>query len=105
MKIFDIIAKKLNKKSTKDSSVMTNPVNMEVAENEFLNRMSKHALNLYEKQCDIKKFSKLVLSNPENTSHNEMVEALLKENVLDPLSDEVIKELANNDALLDDLGL
>ena len=60
MKILDIIAKKLNIKNSKDASVMTNPVNSVTTENEFLNRMSKHALNLYEKQCDIKKFSKYI---------------------------------------------
>jgi hypothetical protein len=67
--------------------------------------MSKHALKLHEKQCDIKNFTKLVLSDPENTTHNERVEQLLKEDVLDPLSDKVIEELSNNKELWKDLGL
>ena len=38
-----------------------------------------------------------MLSDPENTSHNKLVEDLLKDNVFDPLEDKVIEELANND--------
>ena len=106
MKIFDIIAKKLNIKTKTDTAPVSNPiVGGNTENNEFLVRMSKHAVNLYERQCDVKNFSKLVLSDPENTSHNELVEALLKKDVLDPLSDEVIKELSDNEDLLRDLDL
>ena len=107
MNILDKIAKKFNIKSISSKSTVTNPIDKKSSdvENEFLARMSKHALNLYEKQCDIKNFTKLVLSDPENTSHNQLVENLLKDNVFDPLEDKVIEELANNEDLLKDLGL
>ncbi len=107
MNILDKIAKKFNIKGNYPQSAVTNPIEKKnsAAENEFLARMSKHAINLYEKQCDIKNFTKLVLSDPENTSHNQLVEDLLKDNVFDPLEDKVIEELANNEDLLKDLGL
>lgn len=105
MNIFDMITKKLNiKVSSRSVNGATNPI-VENEENEFLNTMAKHALKLHEKQCDIKNFTKLALSDPENTSHNERVEQLLKEGVFDPLEDAVIKELAENKELWDDLGL
>lgn len=82
MKIFDMLAQKLNIKNSKHQIAgATNPIE-ENSGNEFLNTMSKHALKLYEKQCDIKNFTKLALSDPENTSHNERVEQLLKDGVL-----------------------
>lgn len=105
MKIFDMLAQKLNIRNSKHQlNGATNPIE-ENNGNEFLNTMSKHALKLYEKQCDIKNFTKLALSDPENTSHNEMVEQLLKDGVFDPLEDTVIEELAKNKELWDDLGL
>ncbi|MBR6099158.1 hypothetical protein IKP85_05365 [bacterium] len=105
MKIFDMLAQKLNIKNSKHQIAgATNPIE-ENSGNEFLNTMSKHALKLYEKQCDIKNFTKLALSDPENTSHNERVEQLLKDGVFDPLEDTVIEELAKNKELWDDLGL
>ena len=107
MNILDKLVKKLSIKNTPVQSAVTNPIDKKTGdvENEFLARMSKHALNLYEKQCDIKNFTKLVLSDPENKSHNELVEKLLNENVIDPLSDKVIEELASNKDLMKDLGL
>ena len=106
MKLFDMLAKKLNIRDQGQNIVsgrVSNPLSD--TGNEFINRMSKHALKLYEKQCDIKNFTKLAMSDPENTSHNELVEKLLKEDVLDPLSDEIIHKLVNNKDFLDDLGL
>lgn len=105
MKIFDKLAKKLNIKGGKLSvKGVTAPIDGNV-ESEFLNSMSKHALKLYEKKCEIKHFTKLALSDPENNSHNERVEQLLKDGVFDPLEDKVIEELSKNKKLLEDLGL
>ena len=105
MDIFDILSKRILQKKTKvGCSSVTTPVEGVEAENRFLYKMSNNALNLYEKKCDIKNFTKLVLSNPENTSHNEIVKELFKDNVLDPLEDEIIKNLADNKELLKDLG-
>ena len=62
-------------------------------------------LYFYEKQCDIKNFTKLVLSDPENTSHNKIVEDLFKSGAKDPLENEKLTQLAENSKLLKDLGL
>lgn len=105
MKFFDKIIKNRNTKNIKRSTKgVTNPI-ADSQDNEFLTCMSKHALNLYERKCDINNFTKLVLSDPENTTQNERVEQLLKEGVFDPLEDVVIEELARNKKLLDDLDL
>ena len=108
MNIFDILSKKLSSKVSKSGSqyaTNTFDCNCDSLENRFLSKMSNNALNLYEKQCEIKNLTKLVLSNPENTSHNDLVAELLKDNILDPLEDDVIKNLAENKELLDDLDL
>ena len=108
MNIFDMISQKFNKKVLKaNSSCTTNPLDCNVSDlnSAFMNKMSERALNLYERQCDIKNFTKLAMSDPENQSHNELVEKLLKEDILDPLSDEVIRELSSNEDLLRDLNL
>lgn len=73
--------------------------------NEFLKNLSKKAVELYEKQTDINNFSKLVLSNPENHSHNEMVSKLFEDVVADPFVDDKLAELADNQKFLKDLGL
>ena len=108
MKLFKQLSEKLSTKGKKVSNQgMIKPidVNFDIAKNEFLDNLTKHAVKLYEKKCDIKNFSKLVLSNPENTSHNELVEELFQKGVIDPLEDEKLEKLADNSRFLRDLGL
>ena len=73
--------------------------------NEYYKKISQKAVELYERQTEINNFSKLVLSNPENTNHNEMVNELFNDGVADPFVDEKLANLANNQKLLKDLGL
>ncbi len=104
MNLLEQLAKKLNIRQGKGfSNAVTVP--QKGSGQEFLNSLSKHALKLYEKQTDIKNFTKLVLSDPENTSHNQMVENLFSKGVRDPLENDKIAELAENSKLLKDLGL
>ena len=106
MKLFHMLAQKLNiRKQNSNTSFDGATCPFSDTGNEFINKMSKHALKLYERQSDIKNFTKLALSDPENTSHNELVEKLLSENVIDPLADEVIARLSDNEDLLNDLDL
>ncbi len=65
----------------------------------LLKSLSERALNLYQKRTDIKKFTKLALSNPDDFSHNELV----KEKELDEY--DLLFDLANNEEFLKDLGL
>ncbi len=108
MKLFKQLSQKLNinsKKALNQGMIKPFDVNFDTSKNEFLDSLSKHALKLYEKKCDIKNFTKLVLSDPENTSHNDIVKELFNDNIKDPLENKKLEELANNDKLLKDLGL
>lgn len=108
MKIFKMISEKFNSKNKKIvTGGMTTPVelNFDAEKNEFLDNLSKKAVKLYEKQTDIKNFSQLVLSDPENTSHIDRVNELKQKGIVDPLEDEKLEKLANNSKFLRDLGL
>ena len=64
----------------------------------LLKKLSERALKLYEKKTDIKKFTKLVLSDPEDLSHNKLVEEQKDEY-------DILFDLTNNEEFLKDLGL
>lgn len=104
--MFEKLAKKLKSQYMEHNfSPMTSPLKDD--ENvSALKKMSKHALNLYERKTDINNFTKLVLSNPENDSHNKIVDDLFaKDGKINPFSDEALFELSENSSFLEDLGL
>lgn len=107
MELFKKLSEKLSTKGKKSFNGMIKPIDVDfdTSKNEFLDGLSKRALKLYEKQHDIKKFSQLVLSDPENTSHNELVDDLFGKGIADPLEDEKLERLADNSRFLKDLGL
>lgn len=67
--------------------------------------ISSRAIQMYERELDIKNFTQLATSNPENTNHNEMVEELFSKGIVDVFEDSTIAALSTNKSLLDDLGL
>lgn len=67
--------------------------------------ISDEAVNLYQKEQDIKQFNALAMSDPEDLSHEEIIAGLFGNGASDPLSDEAMKELSGNQKLLDDLSL
>lgn len=76
------------------------------AKKSFLDRLSKHALEEYEKKMTIKKFTKLTLSDPEDFSHNDIFDKLFRSGkVVDIASNSNIKSLSANPKILKDLGL
>lgn len=78
----------------------------EEAKANFLKGMSKHALNLYERKTDISNFTRLALSNPENNSHEDIVDELFgKDKIIDPFSENAIFALSENQRFLKDLDL
>lgn len=91
------------------SGVATNPIN-----NPYKNidrsllidetAISDEAVNLYQKEQDVKQFTSLAMSDPDNLSHEEIIANLFSNGVSDPFSDESIQELAGNQKLLDDLS-
>ena len=106
--MFKRLAKQLKTERAENSYFpMSSPVNSlkEQTKSSFLRSLSKHALNLYERKTDINNFTRLALSDPENTSHNQMVEKLFEEGVADPFVDDKLADLANNQKFLKDLGL
>ncbi|MBQ7126405.1 hypothetical protein IJO12_04895 [bacterium] len=67
--------------------------------------ISLDAIKLFERDCDIKKFNNIALSNPEDNSHLERMKELFADGVVDAFEDDVFAELLNSSKLLDDLGL
>lgn len=105
--MFKKLVQKLNIDKSKSSSAAINPIDVDFDDrkHDFLNKLTKNALNLYEKKCDIKNFTKLALSDPENTSHNDIVNELFSKGIIDPADDEKLLELSDNRRFLKDLGL
>lgn len=105
--MFKKLAKKLTKERKNFSNVATNPldVDFESKKSIFLDKLTKTAVNIYERNSDVKNFSKLVLSNPENNSHNKIMEELFSKGVVDASDDEKLLELSDNTRFLRDLGL
>ena len=105
--LFKKLAQKLNTQKPSSTAGMNNPIetDYDISKNKFLGNLTKNALKMYERRCDVKNFSKLVLSNPENTSHNDMAEELFAKGVIDPFEDDKLAHLADNKTLLKDLGL
>ena len=99
--------KKITKKNPNNSNLVTNPfVTNPLAEPDLLpNAFTKKAVELYEKQTDIKKFTDLVLQGDvtEEFLNNTQAELMLKD-VFNPFSDESYRKLAQNEKLLSDLA-
>ena len=73
--------------------------------NVFFKKMSERAVELYEHKSDVNKFSEMVLSDPENTSHNDIMQDLFSNGVIDPFEESKLSELTDNKKFLRDLGL
>lgn len=105
--MFKKLAQKLNLEKKKHSSAAINPldVDFEGRKSVFLDKLTRTAVNMYERKCDIKNFTKLALSDPENDSHNKIMDELFAKGVIDPSEDEKLQELSDNTRFLKDLGL
>ena len=84
--------------SAKQNSVSKNPY---VDKTEI----SSNALELFQKDCDIKKFNKIALSDESDLSHLERMNELFANGVVDVFEDDVFEELSQNKKLLNDLEL
>ena len=67
--------------------------------------ISNEAVNLYQKEQDVKQFTSLAMSNPEDLSHEQIIANLFEKGVSDVFSNQAISELSNNQNLLKDLSL
>ncbi len=93
----------IQKSRTESAAISPFEAQKREREKQFLNKLCGHALNLYERKSDIKKFTKLALSDTENTDYVERVEALDGISVL--FSETELSKLEENEKLLKDLGL
>ena len=92
------------------SGVVTNPINnpyKNVDKNLLIDEtaISNDAVNLYQKEQDVKQFNNLALSDPQDLSHEDIISNLFDKGVSDPFSDEVLTSLSGNKNLLSDLSL
>ena len=67
--------------------------------------ISNKAMQMYQRELDIKNFTQLATSDPENTSHEKLMEELFSKGVVDVFEDSTIASLSTNKSLIDDLGL
>lgn len=92
------------------NGVVTNPINnpYKNADKNLLideTAISDQALKLYEHEQDVKQFTDLAMSDPQDLSHEEIIANLFAGGVNDLLSDETLSELSENPSLLNDLEL
>lgn len=105
--MFKKLAQKLIQERQKHSNAATNPLNVDFDDKKklFLNKLTKSTVDMYERHCDVKNFSRLVLSDPENNSHDRLMNELFAQGVIDPAEDEKLLKLSDNSRFLRDLGL
>lgn len=92
------------------SGVVTNPISnpyKDIDRSLLIDEtaISSEAVNLYEREQDIKQFNSLAMSNPEDLSHEEIISNLFNNGVSDPLAEEATASLSSNERLWEDLGL
>ena len=67
--------------------------------------ISANAMELFQKDVDIKKFTQILTENPDDNSHLERMQELFNDGVVDVFEDDVLESLVTNSKLWDDLGL
>ena len=65
--------------------------------------ISSNAMELFRRDLDVKKFTQIATSNPEDKSYLDRMQELFSEGVIDAFEDDVIEELVTNKKLWDDL--
>ena len=67
--------------------------------------ISSNAMELFQKDCDIKKFNKIAMSDENDFSYLERMQELFADGIIDTYEDDVMSEIANNPKLWSDLEL
>ena len=65
--------------------------------------ISSDAMKLFQKDLDIKNFTKLILDSKDDISYLEKMNELFKDGVVDPYEEDILSELASNPKLLNDI--
>lgn len=66
--------------------------------------ISNEAMNLYQKEQDVKKFTSLVLSDDSDMSHLALIEQAFSSGVKSPFTDDMLETLLSNQKFLDDIN-
>lgn len=105
--MFKNLAKKLNAEHEKVVGSATVPIsiNYDRRSQLFLDKLSRHAVDLYEREQDVKKFTELALGTADTEVDNNLINRLFSKGVIDPFQDKKLNELSSNQRFLKDLGL
>lgn len=78
-----------------------------MANNPYVDKteISANAMQLFQRDLDINKFTKIMTEDPNDNSHLARMKELFDEGVIDVYEDDVLSSLVTNSKLLDDLGL
>lgn len=89
------------------ASVRANLQKTGYSANPYVDRteISSNAMELFQKDLDINKFTKIATSDKNDNSHLEIMNKLFNEGVVDVYEDDVISSLVTNQKLWDDLEL
>lgn len=67
--------------------------------------ISANAMELFQRDLDINKFTKIAMSDLNDISHLDLMNNLFSQGVVDVTDENILSELVTNSKLLDDLGL
>ena len=67
--------------------------------------ISTDAIDLYQKDLDIAKFTKIATSDSDDTSHLDKMEELFADGIIDAFDEDVLLQLVTNSKLWNDLEL
>lgn len=78
-----------------------------MANNPYVDKteISANAMQLFQRDLDINKFTKIMTEDPNDNSHLARMKELFDEGVIDVYEDDVLSSLVTNSKLWDDLGL
>ena len=65
--------------------------------------ISSDAMKLFQRDLDIKNFTKLILDSKDDISYLEQMNELFQNGIVDAYEEDILSELASNKKLLDDI--
>ncbi len=66
--------------------------------------ISNDAISMYQKDMDIKKFTQLAMSDPNDVSHNKLVASQIEEGIIEFSDEEILDSLFSNTKFFEDLA-
>lgn len=89
------------------NSIRTNLQKSGYSTNPYVDKteISANAMELFQRDLDINKFTKIATSDLENNSHLNIMKEIFSEGVVDVYEDDVLSSLVTNSKLWDDLEL